>query len=159
MNSNVVHPNNTKPPENPIKVTVIAKNGTSTHNENECSSTCSCEEEPMTGMQKGVTDTVWKAGCYKINPTTQSGESYSVTKVYKYAHIYIIIVIQNIYHNLKKKVFLSSSRPKMFLLAYDGFATHSHNGISNSKFGNNEYHTELPGKSRNHPSTSKFALF
>ena len=93
MIPNVVHPNNTKLPENPApaKVTVIAKNGTATHNENECSSTCSCEEEPMTGMQKGVTDTVWKAGCYKINPTTQSGESYSVTKVYKYAQIYIYI--------------------------------------------------------------------
>ena len=46
---------------------------TISNDEEECSSTCNCDEKSENEVQNGVIDTVWKVGCYKINPTTQSG--------------------------------------------------------------------------------------
>ena len=66
---NQIQPQKNESPENDTKVAPMGDG------ENECPSECSCEEQSSEGVHKGVTDTVWKAGCYKINPTTQSGNS------------------------------------------------------------------------------------
>ena len=73
-NSNHVHPKENIPSENNTKVALVRKKSKEHKEDDQCASTCSCEEESITGMEQGVTDTVWKAGCYKINPTTQSGK-------------------------------------------------------------------------------------
>ena len=57
--------------------------------EGECGSECSCDERSIISTQKGLTDTVWKAGCYKINPTTKSG-SYLDKLCINFKNIYII---------------------------------------------------------------------
>lgn len=49
------------------------------NNKKESLEVISDNEEDVQGssqsqMQQGVTDTVWKVGCYKINPSTPSGE-------------------------------------------------------------------------------------
>ena len=50
-----------------------SKAGTFGKEEEECSSTCHCEEKSENEVQNGVIDTVWRVGCYKINPTTLAG--------------------------------------------------------------------------------------
>ena len=77
-NQNNVHPKENIPSENHTKVGIVKEK--SKEQDDQCASTCSCEEESITGMEQGVTDTVWKAGCYKINPTTQSGEQFLISK-------------------------------------------------------------------------------
>ena len=84
-NQNHGHPQENIPSENHTKVAVVKEKVTlvkekSKEQDNQCASICSCEEESITGMEHGVTDTVWKAGCYKINPTTQSGEQFLISK-------------------------------------------------------------------------------
>ena len=78
-NQNNVHPKENVPSDNHTTVTKVKEKNK--EQDGQCASTCSCEEESSIGMEQGVTDTVWKAGCYKINPTTQSGNEVFVNQI------------------------------------------------------------------------------
>ena len=69
MNSNKVYTNRIQSPAECLTKAISKDIG----DEAECGSECSCDERSIISTQKGLTDTVWKAGCYKINPTTKSG--------------------------------------------------------------------------------------
>ena len=52
------------------KVHVISKENLLEH---DCSSPCECDEDMKMTKVGAVSDTIWKIGCYKINPSTPSG--------------------------------------------------------------------------------------
>ena len=62
--------------------------------EDVCALTDHCEGNCENDVQHGIIDRVWNVGCYKINPTTQSG-----------IHGYVIIVnfpvIRDIFYHSK----------------------------------------------------------
>ena len=56
---------------NNTKVHVISKDNLIEH---ECTSPCECDDQGYEMTKVGaVSDTIWKIGCYKINPSTPSG--------------------------------------------------------------------------------------
>ena len=57
------------------KINIINKEGMVEHH-NDCSSPCDCDEHVNMNTVTPVPDTVWKIGCYKINPSTPSGNVY-----------------------------------------------------------------------------------
>ena len=86
MNSNKVYTNRIQSPAECLTKAISKDIG----DEAECGSECSCDERSIISTQKGLTDTVWKAGCYKINPTTKSG-SYLDVLCIKMKNIYILL--------------------------------------------------------------------
>ena len=74
------------PPNKCTKIHVIS---TEDLVEQECSSPCDCDDDVKMTTISPVSDTVWKIGCYKINPSTPSGNIYVI--IYLYLSIYIYI--------------------------------------------------------------------
>ena len=59
------------------KVHVISKDNLIEH---ECTSPCECDDQGYEMTKVGaVSDTIWKIGCYKINPSTPSGNFQNTT--------------------------------------------------------------------------------
>ena len=143
-NQNNVHPKENIPSENHTKVGIVKEK--SKEQDDQCASTCSCEEESITGMEQGVTDTVWKAGCYKINPTTQSGEQFLISKYQLAKSLLSLNVIKNHSHEICMMKIIIIFRAKMFLFTYDGITFNSNHGTSHTKLSDNEYNIDLPGK-------------
>ena len=85
MNSNKVYTHRMPSPAECLTKAISKDIG----DEAECGSECSCDERSIISTQKGLTDTVWKAGCYKINPTTKSG-SYLDKLCINFKNIYIM---------------------------------------------------------------------
>ena len=52
------------------KVHVISKGNFVEH---DCTPPCECSDELKMTKVGAVSDTIWKIGCYKINPSTPSG--------------------------------------------------------------------------------------
>ena len=86
MNSNKVYTTQIQSPAECLTKAISKDIG----DEAECGSECSCDERSIISTQKGLTDTVWKAGCYKINPTTKSG-SYFYVLCINIKNIYVIL--------------------------------------------------------------------
>ena len=85
MNSNKVYASRIPSPAECLTKAISQDIG----DESECGSECSCDDRSIISTQQGLTDTVWKAGCYKINPTTKSG-SYLDVLCINIKNIYII---------------------------------------------------------------------
>ena len=65
--------NQTQAPTKCAKINIISNISKDGLVEHDCPSPCSCDEEVKMNTVTPVPDTVWKIGCYKINPSTPSG--------------------------------------------------------------------------------------
>ena len=72
---------------NNSKINVISKDNLT---DADCSSPGESDEDMKITKFGAVSDTIWKIGCYKINPSTPNG---NLLRVHKYCSNYLIITI------------------------------------------------------------------